>query len=117
MRKRAAARRAKAKAIVAGGAVRLAAEKQKNNESGACVVCAATAAVARAALDRPRVLAHDRRAADLAGHARDGRDVAHELVVRALGIVTVTPASRILRMPAAWWGGGVATASSTTTTR
>ena len=35
---RAAARRAKAKAIVAGGAVRLAAEKQKNKESGACVV-------------------------------------------------------------------------------
>ena len=37
-RAKAAARRAKAKAIVAGGAVRLAAEKQKNNESGACVV-------------------------------------------------------------------------------
>ena len=35
---RAAARRAKAKAIVAGGAVRLAAEKQKIKESGACVV-------------------------------------------------------------------------------
>jgi len=35
---RAAARRAKAKAVVAGGAVRLAAEKQKNKESGACVV-------------------------------------------------------------------------------
>ena len=84
---RAAARRAKAKAIVAGGAVRLAAEKQKNKESGACVVSPPQSACSRSRSPRAaRVLAHDRRAADLAGHARDGRDVAHELVVRALSV-------------------------------